>query len=311
MPRILSKFIDFFFGSKPKPEKSNGFTTVEFDGSSEELEEYLTQKLEENPQGAEDWETWVNKQLAERERKTTFLGPTPNNEKTHEEITAPAPDKRESYNDNYWIPVEDFTREVSVRLKVKYENTRFEVYERVFDVSGFSRGDQGYHVHGYCHREKRNITISSLGMISVVDMETGEAVSNVTEFLEVKYRQAPGYLQDLLLDEYGWALGILIYLAATSGSVVKKERVVIARFAKSRPKFATLEDEWLDNAIKKLYRPGKMQVRNIVKQVVAKGVDLAELDSPISELEAMQKQENREFRTLMQYMKKQVAAQSK
>jgi hypothetical protein len=215
----------------------------------------------------------------------------------------------ENYNDNYWIPVESNKRKVVAHLRIKYKKTNNEINERLFDVSSFSRGDKGYHIDGYCHKRKRTITLSSLGMIEVVDIETGEHIGNVSNFLEEKYRKTDGFLEDSLFDDYGWALYPMIYLAATSGSVVKKERDVIAKFIKSIPKFSSLQDSWIDDTLKNLYRPGKTEIRNWVKDAVSKGNDFSVIYDTIGILETMQKQENNEFLTFKKYVEKKSAEQ--
>lgn len=217
--------------------------------------------------------------------------------------------EEENYNDNYWIPVESNKRKVVAHLRIKYKKTNNKINEREFDVSSFSRGDKGYHIHGYCHKRKKNITLSSLGMIEIVDIDTGEYIGNITEFLEEKYKGTPAFVEDSLFDDYGWALYPLIYLAATSGSVVKKERNVIAKFIKSIPKFSSLDDLWIDNTLKKLYRPGKMEIRNWVKEALNKGNDFSVIYKTIGMLESMQKQENKEFWTFKRYIEKKSAEQ--
>jgi hypothetical protein len=214
-----------------------------------------------------------------------------------------------NYSDNYWIPVEWNQRKVEAHLKVKYKKVNNEIHERLFDVSSFSRGDEGYHVHGYCHRRKKNITLSSLGMVDVIDVDTGRRVENVIEFLEEKYRATPAFIEDSLFDEYDWALDVLIYLAATSGSVVKKERDVIAAFIKSIPKFSSLDDAWIDESLKKLYRPGKVAIRNRVKEAIGSGKDFSLISDAVARLEAMQKQENKEFWTFKRYLETKAAEQ--
>jgi hypothetical protein len=228
------------------------------------------------------------------------------------EITAHVPadnfNEEPEYNDNYWIPVESVQRQVSAHLRLNYTNTANEKSGRDFDVSGFSRGEKGYHIHGYCHKKKKKITLSSIGISNVIDLETGEEIKDVTQYLEALYKKSDGYLQDLLFDEYGWAIYALLYLAASSGSVVKKEREIISRFIKSMPKYSSLDSEWIDVQLKKLYRPGKMEVRNWVKEAIARGNDFTIIEAAVAELESLQKEENKEFWTFKHYIQKQVNA---
>ena len=210
------------------------------------------------------------------------------------------------YNDNYWFNVESLEREVSANLHLSYTTTGNKTDDRDFDVMSFSRGEKGYHIHGYCHKKNKRITLSSLGISDVVELETGREIDDIKEYLEAKYKETDSYLQDLLFDEYGWAIYVLVYLASTSGSVVKREREVIGRFIKSLSKFSGLDADWVDAELKGLYRPGKMEIRKWVKEAIARGEDFTLTDAPIAELEGLQKPENKEFWTFKNYIQKQL-----
>ncbi len=215
-------------------------------------------------------------------------------------------DRDTNYNDNYWITVESSQRTVSASLHLSYTTTGNKTDDRDFDVMSFSRGEKGYHIHGYCHKKNKRITLSSLGISDVVELETGRKIDDIKEYLEAKYKETDSYLQDLLFDEYGWAIYVLVYLASTSGSVVKREREVIGRFIKSLPKFSGLDADWVDAELKGLYRPGKMEIRKWVKEAIARGEDFTLTDAPIAELEGLQKPENKEFWTFKNYIQKQL-----
>jgi len=91
--------------------------------------------------------------------------------------------------------------------------------------------------------------------MEAIDSENGEVIENISSYLEQKYKDSSENKKDLLFDDYGWAVYSLVYLAATSGSIVKKERDIITTFIKSIPHFSYLEDEWIDKSIRELYRP--------------------------------------------------------
>jgi hypothetical protein len=212
----------------------------------------------------------------------------------------------DQYIDNYWIPVESKRRKVSARLMLKYRNTKNIISERAFDVEAFSRGDKGYHIHGYCQKKHRNIALSSLGIMEAIDNETGEVIENINSYLEQKYKDSSEQKKDLLFDEYGWAVYSLVYLAGTSGSIVKKERDIITAFIRSIPRFSCLEDEWIDKTIRELYRPGKMEIRNWVKAAIDRGADFTLIMDSVGRLSELQKEENKEFISFRRYIENQM-----
>jgi len=146
------------------------------------------------------------------------------------------------YLDNYWIPVESLRREIKLNLQIKYKNTSSIISDRQFDLTSFSRGKQGYHLHGFCHNKNRNITLSSLGVMEATDIFNGEIITNLNDYIEKVYSGTVNYKQDSLFDEYGEAIYVLVYLSATSGSVVKKERDIIISFIKSLKTYEELSE---------------------------------------------------------------------
>ncbi len=106
--------------------------------------------------------------------------------------------------------------------------------------------------------------------MEAIESKNGEVIENISSYLEQKYKDSSENKKDLLFDDYGWAVYSLVYLAATSGSIVKKERDIITTFIKSIPHLSCLEDEWIDKSIRELYRPGSMEIRNWVKAAIDK-----------------------------------------
>jgi len=216
-----------------------------------------------------------------------------------EESTASTDD---GYNDNYWIKVESNRRKVSAHINLKYRKTNDQITERIFDIESFSRGEEGYHIHGYCHRKKRDIALSSLGIIDPVDIDTGEAIADIKRYLEEKYLATADYNHDLLFDKYGWAIYCLVYLSATSGSILKKERDIISAFIKSLEGFSNLDVGWIEMTIKNLYRPGKMEIRKWAKTAKEQGANLNLISPAINQLSANQTPENSEFKSFVNYL---------
>lgn len=208
----------------------------------------------------------------------------------------------DEYNDNYWIRVESNRRKVTAHLNLKYRKTNNQITERIFDVESFSRGEEGYHIHGYCQRKKRHLTLSSLGIIDPIDIETGETIADLKRYLEEKYSTTADFNNDLLFDKYGWAIYCLVYLSATSGSIVKKERDIISAFIKSLDGFSTLDEGWIDTTIKNIYRPGKMEIRKWAKTAKERGEKLNLISSVIDQLTLIQKTENTEFKSFVNYL---------
>jgi hypothetical protein len=248
--------------------------------------------------------------INQKKKKPNLLSTEGNNFTSSPEISNTSQmndnNSESDYLDNYWIAVESKKRELKLALFIKYKNTRSIISEREFDLDSFSRGEKGYHLHGYCHNKKRNITLSSLGVMGAKNISTGEVIHDIIKFIENNYKSTIYYKQDLLFDDYGWAIYVLLYLSATSGSVIKKERDVIITFIKSIKGFEELSEEWFDKTLKELYRPGKMEIRNWIKEGMSKNYNFELLLPWIDMLDSLQSESNKEFQNLKNYVLRQL-----
>jgi hypothetical protein len=110
----------------------------------------------------------------------------------------------------------------------------------------------------------------------------------------------------MVFEEYGWAIYVLVYLSGTSGSIVKNERDIIISFIKDCVPYEDITFEWLDKTIKKLYRPGKMEIRKWIKSDIANGQNYETLFPWFEKLAEYQKEPNSEFFNIIKYVKKQI-----
>lgn len=208
-----------------------------------------------------------------------------------------------TYVDNYWIPVESTVRKVEARLRLTYKKTDNTVRKRVFDVQGFSRGPEGYHVEGFCHLRKKIITLSTRGIVEAHDDETGNHIPDVCAFLEAKYSGTVEEIKDRVFDDYGWAISALIYLANTDKEVDEQERAIIVQFVKTVVGDPRLNEPWIDNTISRWYRPGKMEVRNRVKEAAEQGARYALISEYVTQLQECQTATDREYSVFSDYLK--------
>ncbi len=151
-------------------------------------------------------------------------------------------------------------------------------------------------------QEEEAYNISSLGIIDPIDIVTGEAIIDIKRYLEEKYSTTVDYNHDLLFDKYGWAIYCLVYLSATSGSILKKERDIISAFIKSLDGFSNFDVGWIDMTIKNIYRPGKMEIRKWAKTAKEHGENLSLINPAVDQLASIQKTENSEFKSFVNYL---------
>lgn len=205
-------------------------------------------------------------------------------------------DNDDHYNNNYWFPVESARRKVpKTTIHVKYKKTNNEISERDFDIESFSRGEKGYLVHGFCHRKKRRISLSSLGFVEAVIISTGEMIDNIQDYLDKLYRETPDAVMDDLFNVHGIGIYCLVYLAATSGAIVKKERDIIIEWINSLPGYENMNQSLIEQMIAENYRPSGVEIRDWVQKSVEKEYDFTLVMPAIQKLKESQRDIGPEF----------------
>ena len=88
---------------------------------------------------------------------------------------------------------------VEAKLKIKYVDSNGNASERRVDVQKFDRNLYGGTFIGYCHLRMAKRTFRFDRIVEVVDLESGELVLNIGDWLYDRYKSSPRYDLDHLL----------------------------------------------------------------------------------------------------------------
>lgn len=166
----------------------------------------------------------------------------------------------------YWFPVEGTGRRIDAHLTIDYESTSRKITRRDVDVHTFYRGENGCMFDCFCHLRKAKRTLSSRSVRNAVDRDTGEIVVDLCKHFEDKYEVNPEKPYDTLLQEYGWAIMVLNYVAGADGAIRAPERKAIAEFCLRREGHEALSIEKLDRLIRELGRPDKSVFHRMIRE---------------------------------------------
>jgi hypothetical protein len=217
---------------------------------------------------------------------------------TSEEVA----DVDSTYHDVYWFPTEGNPRRLQAKLHLDYQKTDGQRVSRDFDLVSFDRGDEGYRLEGYCHLRGAHRSLSSKAVLSAVDRDTGEVISDLRSYLEDKYRATPEGELSAFWGMHWRELHILLYAAGADGAMRAPERAVIASYCTTLDvgkEFRTIE--W-DAALKSSVRPSKSEFHSAARELLEKDVPLQPIYEAVIAIVGTQKEVHSEEERVLSYL---------
>jgi hypothetical protein len=102
---------------------------------------------------------------------------------------------------------------VSGKLKIKYRDSSDERSGRVVTVTECDTEWSGGYLIGICHARRARRAFRVDRMLEAIDMETGEVIGRLTDWVKKKYEGSPAYAVEKLLEESTDGLRVLLYVA--------------------------------------------------------------------------------------------------
>jgi uncharacterized tellurite resistance protein B-like protein len=211
-------------------------------------------------------------------------------------------------NNLYYFPVEDKARSVSATLRITYKSTSGKETKRDVDVKMFYRGEGGCHFEGFDHLRKARRRLSSKSVLTAINLESGEFITDLCSFFERNYIRNLDYSYDMFFEKHGQEIYALVYVAAADGAVRASERALIISYCLNRDGFGKLSKDRLEKIIRELYRISEHEFRKIIKQLKSKQENYAELISTTIEISTATTKPNEDRKKAVDYLVKQLNA---
>jgi hypothetical protein len=126
---------------------------------------------------------------------------------------------------------------------------------------------------GYCELRHANRTFRFDRIIACTDIETGEVIEEIDQFLNDLYEKSPERSADLLVTDYIDVLKIIYFVAKADGQCRKEEKDVIAAYVKKLVKDDRLTKENIDDILNIIETPS-LQTYKLALGRVFKGGDV-------------------------------------
>lgn len=120
---------------------------------------------------------------------------------------------------------------LSVRLSFHFVDRHGQATQRAVDVKRFVSDGRGGAIYGHCHLRDANRPFLMARMSNVVDLETGEIITNLPRWTLEQYEKTPHAAAHAFMDANEAALGLMLAMARSDGAMRKQERELIAKWS--------------------------------------------------------------------------------
>ncbi len=133
--------------------------------------------------------------------------------------------EKDEWEGSFWEVAQPLPAKAKLRLK--YTDGAGRKTERTVDVRQFGAVGANTLIIGHCNMRDATRTFRSDRIESCIDEETGEVVTDVRAYLQLKYDQSPDHTKDLLLEGEYDTLRVLLYVGKADGQLRAAEKAVI------------------------------------------------------------------------------------
>lgn len=141
------------------------------------------------------------------------------------------------------------------RLQISYVDGDEKSTERVIGVIEFDNAPDNSKtglIMAHCEMRNARRTFRYERIERAVDMETGEVINNMQEYLRKAWSESPEHAMEQFEEQFQGPLEILLFVARADGRLVAKERAVIIEFCRAHLPDQRITDEGLTKSIKEV-----------------------------------------------------------
>jgi hypothetical protein len=137
---------------------------------------------------------------------------------------------------------------LGIRFTFDYTSKTGKKSSRTVRVREFGETGFGVMLIGYCEARQAIRTFMAERIANCSIAESGEAVPNITEYLDREYRKSTDFTLDTLFSRYVEAFKLLVYFFRADGKILAPERAQLLRFCLD----VSRDDRLNDDGIKRL-----------------------------------------------------------
>lgn len=171
-------------------------------------------------------------------------------------------------------------RNISGNLHLIYKDGVGSQTTRDIRLMKYAPWDGGAILWAYCNLRQANRTFRADRIISCTDLDTGEIINNLENWLDDRYMASPDRAIEQIIDTAWDALRVLFYVCKADGRLTQKERGIVRNAVRSISDHPAIDDARIDemfnmidmptiNAFKLAFGRLTNQNRSLAEKVVA------------------------------------------
>lgn len=152
--------------------------------------------------------------------------------------------EKDNWEGSFWEVVTP--RKIDANLDIKYRDGAGSVTRRTIRLMKYGPWEGGAMLWAYCDLRKANRTFRTDRIVECADVDTGEVVGNLEEWLNAKYEQSPERALEIVVESCWDVLRVLYYISKADGRLTKKERSVVRDAVRSMTNHPAIDDSRID-----------------------------------------------------------------
>lgn len=149
----------------------------------------------------------------------------------------------------------DKPRPVNAVLNLNYQSGKGERTERIVDVQNFGYYGDFVYLNGICRLRGESRSFRTDRILQCIDIESGEVIDNVHDFIQEKYKQTPEYSIDSLTENEYDAFRVLFYVSKADGFLMKPEKAIISNTCRALVNDSRITGAMIDKLFKSIDVP--------------------------------------------------------
>lgn len=176
---------------------------------------------------------------------------------------------KDAWEGGFWEASEP--RPLKARLQFDYTDGEGNKTSRSVVVREFDNMLYSGILLGHCEMRNANRTFRFDRIQNCVDLDTGEAISDVRTFLNEKYENSPERSVDLLVSDYLDVLKVLYFIAKADGQYRQDEKEVISSFIRELIRDERVSAAMLDGVLTEIGVPTLQAFKLAIGRVMKSG----------------------------------------
>lgn len=220
------------------------------------------------------WYLFQRKSADEREIPVKIIITTEYQEgRQSRDESAPDPD-HDNWEGTFWDV--QSPRNISANLHIDYKDGAGSQTSRDIRLMKYGPWDGGAILWANCNLRQANRTFRTDRILSCTDLDTGEIIDNLENWLNQRYMASPERAIEQIVDTAWDALRVLFYVSKADGRLTQKERAIVRNAVRSISDHPAIDDKRIDEMFDTIDMPTITSFKQAFGRLINQNRPLAE-----------------------------------